>query len=272
MANAGRSDAGATVPVARPTKWVRWTLTGLVLTWAVYRWGGPINRAGLIQWKALSIVGGGTTLALMVSFPMRLLAGSARAVYRAWTEPPEAPDKLVAVFAEWASRAKRSGIMAVEREIRKTSDVFLARALTLGVSGADAAIVRQTLDVDHRVSVEREEEFAQVLEAAGGYAPTLGVIAAVLGLMRAMQDLSSPQHVGAGIAAAFVATLYGLGAANLVFLPLAARLRTQARQHALKREFTIDGVMALHGGLHPRLVEDRLNGYVTPAGRDAEVA
>jgi chemotaxis protein MotA len=244
----------------------------IVFAWAAYRWGGPLSRAGLLQWKALLIVGGGTALALVVSFPLRLLGQSAAAVYRAWTNPPESPDKLVPVFAEWASRAKRSGIMAVEREIRRTSDTFLARALTLIVSGADTAVVKQTLDVDHRVSVEREEEFAQVLEAAGGYAPTLGVIAAVLGLMRAMQDLSSPAHVGAGIASAFVATLYGLGAANLVFLPLAARLRTQARQHALKREFTIDGVMALHAGLHPRLVEDRLNGYVTPSGRDAEVA
>lgn len=251
---------------------VPWSLALAVLAWAIYRWGGPLRATGLIQWKALAIVGGGTAVALLVSFPMQLLGQTARAVYRAWTTPPEAPDRLVPVFAEWASRAKRSGIMAVEREIRLTTDTFLARALALAVSGADAGVVRQTLEVDHRVSVEREEEFAQVLESAGGYAPTLGIIAAVLGLVRAMQDLSSPAAVGAGIAAAFVATLYGLGAANLLFLPLAARLRTQARQHALRREFTIDGVMALHGGLHPRLVEDRLNGYVTPAGRDADVA
>lgn len=255
----------------RPGRW-RIALVLALGAWAIYRWHGVIGASGLFQWKALLIVGGGTMLALVVSFPMRLLLDATGAVVRAWADPPPSPESLVPVFAEWASRAKRSGIMAVEREIRLTTDAFLARALTLAVSGADASVVRQALEVDHRVSVERDEELAQVLESAGGYAPTLGIIAAVLGLVRAMQDLSSPAAVGAGIAAAFVATLYGLGAANLLFLPLAARLRTQSRQHALRREFTIDGVMALHAGLHPRLVEDRLTGYVSPAARDAEVA
>lgn len=228
--------------------------------------------AGLFQWQALLIVGGGTLLALLVSYPMSLLWQSLRAVSRAWTEPPQSPDALVPVFAGWAARAKRSGLMAVEREIRSQTDAFIARALALVVSGTDATVVRQTLEVDHRVSLERDEEYAQVLESAGGYAPTLGVIAAVLGLMRAMQNLSSPQQVGAGIAAAFVATLYGLSAANLVFLPLATRLRTQARQQALRREFTIDGALALHAGLHPRLMEERLSGYMAPANRDQDVA
>jgi chemotaxis protein MotA len=227
---------------------------------------------GLIQWQALLIVGGGTLLALVVSYPLGLMWQALRAAMRAWTEPAQSPDALVPVFAGWAARAKRAGMMAVEREIRALSDPFIARALALVVSGADASIVRQTLEVDHRVSIERDEEYAQVLESAGGYAPTLGVIAAVLGLMRAMQDLSSPAQVGAGIAGAFVATLYGLCAANLVFLPLATRLRTQSRLRALRREFTIDGALALHGGLHPRLMEERLSGYMAPATRDADIA
>jgi chemotaxis protein MotA len=250
-----------------------WSLGAAALWWLYGRLGGhTAGLAAFVQWPSLAIVGGGTTLALLLSYPVRLLWASARAVHRAFSEPPQAPDDLVPVFAEWASRAKRAGIMAIEREIRRAADPFLARALTLAVSGVDAIVVRQTLEVDHRVSLERDEEYAQVLESAGGYAPTLGIIAAVLGLMRAMQDLSSPAQVGTGIAAAFVATLYGLGAANLMFLPLATRLRTYARQHALRREFTIDGVLALHAGLHPRLMEERLTGYVTPANRDAEVA
>lgn len=234
--------------------------------------GGTADLARFVQWPAVVIVGGGTALALVVSYPVRLLWDAVRAVRRTFGPAPEAPDALIPLFGEWAARAKRSGIMAVEREVRRVSDGFLSRALALVVSGVDASVVRQTLEVDHRVTIEREEEVAQVLESAGGYAPTLGIIAAVIGLMRAMQDLSSPAQVGAGIAAAFVATLYGLGAANLVFLPLATRLRTQARQHALRREFTIDGVLALHAGLHPRLVEERLTGYVSPANRNAEVA
>jgi chemotaxis protein MotA len=259
--------------VRRGGKMLLWSAGAAATWWAYVRLGGSAQGvAQFVQWPALVIVGGGTTLALLVSYPVRLLWQSALAVHRAFSEPPKAPDDLVPVFAEWASRAKRSGIMAVEREVRRVDDPFLSRALALTVSGVEALVVRQTLEVDHHVSVERDEEHAQVLESAGGYAPTLGIIAAVLGLMRAMQDLSSPSQVGAGIAAAFVATLYGLGAANLVFLPLATRLRTYARQHALRREFTIDGVLALHGGLHPRLLEERLTGYVTPSRREADVA
>jgi chemotaxis protein MotA len=259
--------------VRRLGKVLVWAAGAAVLWWAYVRLGGGAQGLGqFIQWPALVIVGGGTALALVVSYPARLLWQSARAVQRAFSEPPKAPDDLIPVFAEWASRAKRSGIMAVEREVRRVEDPFLSRALALTVSGVEGTVVRQTLEVDHHVSVERDEEHAQVLESAGGYAPTLGIIAAVLGLMRAMQDLSSPAQVGTGIAAAFVATLYGLGAANLVFLPLATRLRTYARQHALRREFTIDGVLALHAGLHPRLMEERLTGYVTPSRREVDVA
>lgn len=245
----------------------------LALTnWALTRWGASIE--GFLQWPAAIVVAGGTAVALCVSYPMRLLGQALSAVGRAWSEPPEAPDRLVPVFADWAMRARRTGLMAIEREIGATTDGFLARALSLTVSGVDASVVRQTLEIDHRVSLEREEEYAQVFEAAGGYAPTLGIIAAVLGMMRAMQDISSPERVGAGIAAAFVATIYGLGGANLLLLPIAARLRTHARLHALRREFTIEGVMALHAGLHPRLVQERLTVYMTPgaAGSDSEVA
>lgn len=254
-------------------KLIVWSAGAAAIWWTYRRLGGSTQGlAQFVQWPALVIVGGGTALALLVSYPVRLLWQSARAVHLAFKEPPKAPDDLIPVFAEWASRAKRSGMMAVEREVRRVDDPFLARGLTLVVSGVDSTVVRQSLEVDHHVSVERDEEHAQVLESAGGYAPTLGIIAAVLGLMRAMQDLSSPAQVGTGIAAAFVATLYGLGAANLIFLPLATRLRTYARQHALRREFTIDGILALHGGLHPRLVEERLTGYITPATRATEVA
>lgn len=241
-----------------------------VLLWAHQRSGGSLE--GFLQWPAAVIVFGGTFLALAVSYPVSLLGQSVRAVWRAWSEAVESPDALIPVFSDWAGRAKRGGLMAVEREIRQVSDPFLGRALALAVSGVDDLVVRQTLEVEHRVTMEREEEFAQVFEAAGGYAPTLGIVAAVLGLMRAMQDLSTPAAVGAGIAAAFVATIYGLCAANLVFLPLATRLRTHSRLQAIRREFTIDGVLALHGGLHPRMVQERLTGYMAPSARDVEVA
>ena len=116
-----------------------------------------------------------------------------------------------------------------------------------------------------RVAAERDEESAQVLEAAAGYAPTLGIVGAVLGLMRVMQHFTGSDGIGAGIAAAFVATIYGVGAANLVFLPLATRLRARARKEMLRRELVMQGALALRDGASPGVVEERLSGYLTPA-------
>jgi chemotaxis protein MotA len=136
-----------------------------------------------------------------------------------------------------------------------------------------ADVVREALDLEARVCAEREEERAQVFEAAAGYAPTLGVVGAVLGLMNVMRQFSSAT-VGDGIAAAFVATVYGIGIANLLFLPLATRLRARARVDALRRDLVIDGVLALREGASPGVVEDRLAGYLTrqPVAPLAEVA
>jgi chemotaxis protein MotA len=123
--------------------------------------------------------------------------------------------------------------------------------------------VREALEIDARVAAESDEEHAQVLEAAAGYAPTLGIVGAVLGLMRVMQHFAEADAVGTGIAAAFVATIFGVCAANLVFLPLATRLRVHARQQALRRELIINGVLALRDGASPGVLEERLAGYLT---------
>jgi chemotaxis protein MotA len=142
--------------------------------------------------------------------------------------------------------------------------------LMTGVSGD---VVTEALQIDARVCAERDEEEAQVFEAAAGYAPTLGIIGAVLGLMHTMQSMSAPALVGTGIAAAFVATIYGIGSANLIFLPLATRLRARARVDGLRRELIIDGVAALRERLHPRLMEERLSGYLDPTrGTESDAA
>jgi chemotaxis protein MotA len=153
--------------------------------------------------------------------------------------------------------------VAVEREVARMRDPFLARAVSLTATGLPVPVVREALETDSRVLAEHEDERAQVLEAAAGYAPTLGIVGAVLGLMRVMQQFSAPAGIGDGIAAAFVATVFGVGSANLLFLPLATRLRARARQDALRRALVIDGVIALRDGSSPGVLEERLAGYLT---------
>ena len=231
-----------------------------VVTYAHTSLGGDLRL--FLQPEAIAVVVGGTFAALLVSFPTRALRSAVSGVVDLLTRRPPQLESLVPAFIGYARKVRRQGLMAVEREAERERDGFLSRALTLSASGMPADVVREALDLEARVCAEREEERAQVLEAAAGYAPTLGIVGAVLGLMSVMRQFSSAT-VGDGIAAAFVATVYGIGIANLLFLPLATRLRTRARVDALRRDLVIDGVLALREGASPGVVEERLSGYLT---------
>jgi chemotaxis protein MotA len=231
-----------------------------VIGWAHVSLGG--NPRIFVQPEALAVVFGGTAAALLVSFSARTLWSTLTGVMRLAIRRPTPVEMLVPAFMRYAAILRKQGIAAVEQEAARSGDEFLARAVSLSVGGLAPNLVRQTLEIDSRMWAEREEERAQVLDAAAGYAPTLGIIGAVLGLMRVMQQFTTSDALGAGIAAAFVSTVYGLGAANLLFLPLATRVRARARREALRRDLVADGVLALRDGASPGLVEDRLSGYL----------
>lgn len=241
-------------------------LGALVVGWAHASMGGDLRL--FVQPEALIVVFGGTAAALLVSFPASALRGALAGLADLMDRRPMALDALVPTFIGYARKARRHGLVAVEREVDQTRDGFLARAVSLSATGLPVEVVREALEIDARVMADREEERAQVLEAAAGYAPTLGIVGAVLGLMRVMQHFSVASGIGEGISAAFVATIFGVGAANLVFLPLATRLRTRGREDALRRELVIDGVLALRDGSSPGVLEERLSGYLT-LGRKA---
>jgi len=216
----------------------------------------------LLQPTAALIVFGGTGFALLVSFPIATLRRSLSAVWRAFSPTPLRARALVSRFAQYAARTRRRGVMALEPEIATETDPFLARALLLAVDGLPQESLRQALDIDSRAREEADLDCAEVLEAAAGYAPTLGILGAVLGLIHVMEHFAAPASIGSGIAVAFVATVYGVGAANLLLLPLATRLRGRARDAVLARDVIIEGTLTLQQGLHPRMVEARLDGFV----------
>lgn len=245
----------------------------VVVAWAHASMGGSLGM--FLQPEALLVVFGGTTAALLVSFPAASLRGAVAGIADLLRRRPVPLETLVPAFILYARKLRKHGLAAVERDIETAGDPFLSRALSLSMMGLPTQVVREALEIDSRVLAEREEERAQVLEAAAGYAPTLGIVGAVLGLMRVMQHFTDTGAVGPGIAAAFVATIFGVGAANLLFLPLATRLRARARQDALRRELVVDGVLALRDGASPGVLEERLAGYLTlgrPTSAYAEVA
>ena len=233
-------------------------LTVLLLT----QWleGGRVRT--LLQPAAALIVFGGTAVALLLSYPLATLKRSLLALRLAFmTEPSRAPS-LIRRFGDYAVRSRRYGILTLESEIAGEPDPFLARALELAVDGVPQKNLQQALEIDSRAREDADLETADVLESAAGYTPTLGILGAVLGLIHVMEHLAAPAAIGSGIAVAFVATVYGVGSANLILLPLATRLRGRARDAAAARELIIEGILTLQQGLNPRLVVAHLDGFV----------
>lgn len=225
---------------------------------------GATARA-LWQPTAALVVFGGSLAAVFISFPAEMVARTFRAVYGVFIVRQDSVDAVLDRILSYANMSRRKGVMALEAEIDRAPDPFLRAALGLAVDGANPKTVRQILEIESTARREHSEVPAEVLETAAGYAPTLGILGAVLGLIHVMESLSEPAKLGSGIAVAFVATVYGVGSANLVLLPLATKLRGRAREAALNREVIIEGIVALQEGLNPRLIEQKLQGFLVPA-------
>jgi chemotaxis protein MotA len=162
---------------------------------------------------------------------------------------------------QYAIKARKNGIVSLESEANSIADPFLRKALNLAVDGTDLQELRKMMEVDIAVGEQDSEAEAKVWESAGGYAPTIGIIGAVLGLIQVMKHLEDIKEVGHGIAVAFVATVYGVGSANIFFLPAANKLRARMREAAMLKEMTLEGVTGIVEGLNPTLIRLKLESY-----------
>jgi chemotaxis protein MotA len=237
------------------------SLIGIVLAIGgvlIGQWIEGGNPGSLLQPAALLIVALGTVGAVLLQAGgpacLRALA-MARTVFR---EPPDDHARLSRAFVFWSSIARREGLLSLERLCDKEPDPFTSKGLRLIVDGIDGDRLRTMLEQDINVWEDRERAAGKVWEAAGGYAPTVGILGAVLGLIHVMENLSEPGKLGAGIAVAFVATIYGVGLANLVFLPIAGRLKARIAREASRREVLTEALAALAAGENPRMIESRM--------------
>ena len=228
---------------------------GVVLL-AQYLDGGSLES--LLQVTAALIVGGGTLAATLVSYSPRDVVSACRAAVRAFRRVDHDTTALTRRVLGLAVHAHRGGVMALETEIDSIDDPFLRNGLGLAVDGASADALRDILSAEMHAQEAEDEAPARVFEAAAGYAPTLGIVGAVLGLIHVMEHLEAPGALGSGIAVAFVSTLYGIGVANLVLLPLASRLRERAADSARHREIMIEALVAMQQRTNPRLVAQKL--------------
>lgn len=222
--------------------------------------GGHLGS--LLQATAFLIVVGGTFGAVMLQVPFSTFAQGLRMAGWAFRPPVMRYGLLIGQIYQWSNAARRGGLLALEGEVEAASDAFVGRGLRLLVDGADPRVLREILERDLDTWEASHRAGAKVWEAAGGYAPTIGILGAVLGLIHVMENLTDPSQLGAGIAVAFVATIYGIGSANLLYLPLAGKLRAHISREVKRREMVIDGLSAIAVGTNPRVIEGKLEGYL----------
>ena len=220
------------------------------------------NVASLSQPTALLIVLGGTMGAVMLQSPYATFVRGVRMVRWVWYPPVVDYRLLIKQVSNWSQISRREGLLALENAINQLKDDFARKGLQLLVDGAEPERLREVLEVEIGTFEEEMRQSARIWEAAGGYSPTIGILGAVLGLIHVMENLSDPSKLGAGIAVAFVATIYGVGLANLVFLPMANKLKSHISRLVVQREMIVDGLVGIANGDNPRIIESRLQGYV----------
>jgi chemotaxis protein MotA len=236
-------------------------LLGLVLE------GGNLGQ--VVQPTAALIVFGGTLGAILIQFPLPVVVGAFRRLAHIFQEPTENARSTVDTLVKYANQARREGIVSLDRELANIRGPFLRRSLMLAVDGTEPQELRKIMELELDNKEEQEEKIPQVFESAGGFSPTIGIIGAVLGLIQVMQHLDKIDEVGRGIAVAFVATIYGVGAANLFFLPAAGKLKIRIRDEQVIREMTLEGVISILEGMNPRMLETKLLGFLAQAREDA---
>jgi chemotaxis protein MotA len=241
------------------------SLAGLPLAVALVV-GGHVLEGGhigsLVQGAAALIVFGGTFGALCLSFTRRDMREAWKSLRHVFVDDMEPGGTLLDSVGNLAVKARKKGILSLEDDLDAISDPFLRRGLRLAVDGTNPTTLRHMLEAENDAHEEREDVPARVYESAGGYAPTVGILGAVLGLIHVMENLSDPSKLGAGIAVAFVATVYGVGSANLVFLPISAKLRQRAQRRARRRDVIAEGILAIQEGQNPRLIDQKLRGLL----------
>jgi chemotaxis protein MotA len=226
------------------------------------------NPAAFIDIPAFVIVVGGTCCAMLASSSIEEASSVPRLAILALTggtsvDRPAAAGQMVGL----AEKARREGLLALEAELEQVDDAFTRKGVSLIVDGTDSSVVEAILRSEIDGMAGRHAKNAKLFSTLGGFAPTLGILGTVLSLVHVLENLSSPGALGHSIAGAFIATLYGVGSANLVFLPISNRLRGLSETEVLYREMILEGVLALQAGDNPSMLAERLDTYLEPDER-----
>lgn len=240
------------------------TIVGLVMAVGAIIGGNLLeggHTSSLVQSTAFLIVMGGTLGAVMVQTPIKTFVHAMKLGKWVFVPPKAATDEMVEKILEWSQIARREGLLGLQDISDEEPDLFSRKGLQMLVDGNEPDVIRMVLETDLLVSESRDISAAKVYDGFGGYSPTIGIIGAVMGLIHVMNNLADPSALGGGIAVAFVATIYGIGLANIFFLPMAGKLKSIISEQVQFREMIIDGLVSVAEGENPRSIESKLQSY-----------
>jgi chemotaxis protein MotA len=241
------------------------SIIGVVLALNAILVGAILKGAGimaLVSAAAFMIVVVGTIAAIFIQTPLPVMRRALRIFPWVLRPPVRDGNKLITKIVDWSNTARKQGLLGLEPSIAREDDEFVKKALQLVVDGGEPDSISGVMYVELNMREHADVAAAKVFEGMGIYSPTLGIIGAVLGLMAVLQNLADPSKLGHGIAAAFTATVYGIGLANLLFLPVAAKLKAIIQRQTQFREMVIDGMLCIAQGENPRSIEAKLQGYL----------
>jgi chemotaxis protein MotA len=224
----------------------------------------------LINLPSAMIVFGGTIGTIVVAFPLERVTKLTKVLGVAFRQEVTSERDLVTLFVRLAERARREGLLALETEAQTIEDPSIKKGVLLVVDGTDPELVREIMEADVAAMSERHEGRFAMFAAAGGFAPTMGIIGTVMGLVNVLSHLDKPDELGKSIATAFIATLYGVLSANVFWLPVGERLKQRNKEEVARRTLAVEGVLAVQAGDNPRVVREKLEAFLSPAHRGEE--
>lgn len=250
------------------------TIIGIILGFGMLIAGFLLEGGhfgSLLEFTAAMIVLGGTAGAVMVSFSMDDIKQIPKLIKIASIEKKYQVNELITTLCGFAEKARREGLLCLERETASIDDDFVRQGIQLVVDGTDPALVRDILETQIDFTDQRHRTGADMFEAAGGFSPTMGIIGTVMGLVHVLGNLSDPEALGPSIAVAFIATLYGVAFANVVYLPLAHKLKLKSKRERFMREIALEGILSIQAGDNPSIVREKLRAFLAEKVRQEEV-
>ncbi|KUJ94979.1 MAG: MotA/TolQ/ExbB proton channel [Desulfonauticus sp. 38_4375] len=242
------------------------TIVGIVLSFGLV--AGAIVTGGspmvFVNVPSMLIVFGGTLGATLVNYPLGHVLGVIGVIKNTFFAKGENPTQVIERFIDYANRARREGILALEPLIKEIKDPFLQKGLQLTVDGLEPQTIQEILETEISYMEERHEVGAEILGIMGAFAPAMGMIGTVIGLVQMLQTMNDPSTIGPSMAVALITTFYGAVLSNLVFNPMAGKLKTRSKEERLIKEMILEGILSISKGENPRIIEDKLNSFLPP--------